>query len=101
VLEARLRQFELQGIEYSAEIQLAARRVANKNRQLRTLLNQVGVDDNTVRNFLQSMECSEAIIESSGSLTSNFPDTFIGKASPYSNHEDITSFEDGCGSPMW
>jgi hypothetical protein len=87
-------------------MQLAARRVANENQQLRTLLNQVGVDDDTVRNFLQSTESSEAIIESAGSHTSkllpnaNFPDTFIGEASPYSNHEDTTSLEDGCaGSP--
>ena len=53
-LEARLRQCELQGIEASAEIQLAARRVADENRKLRILLGQHGVGDDIVETFLQS-----------------------------------------------
>jgi hypothetical protein len=53
-LESRLRQCELQGIEASAEIQLAARRVADENRKLRILLNQNGVGDDNIDSYLQS-----------------------------------------------
>ncbi|PFH55994.1 hypothetical protein XA68_17234 [Ophiocordyceps unilateralis] len=53
-LEQRLRIYELQGIEASTEVQMAARRVAEENRQLRELLNRHGVDDNHIALFLQS-----------------------------------------------
>ena len=53
-LEARLRQYELQGIEASSEIQLAARRVADENRKLRGLLAQHGVGDDSIEAYLQS-----------------------------------------------
>ncbi|KAI9745612.1 MAG: hypothetical protein M1818_001146 [Claussenomyces sp. TS43310] len=51
-LEARLRQCALQGVETSAEIQLAARRVADENRKLRCLLEKHGVGDNVVNAYL-------------------------------------------------
>ncbi|PHH69412.1 hypothetical protein CDD80_6751 [Ophiocordyceps camponoti-rufipedis] len=53
-LEQRLRVYELQGIEASTEVQMAARRVAEENRQLRELLNRHGVADNHIALFLQS-----------------------------------------------
>ncbi|KAF4587226.1 hypothetical protein GQ602_003919 [Ophiocordyceps camponoti-floridani] len=53
-LEQRLRAYDLQGIEASTEVQMAARRVAEENRQLRELLNRHGVDDNHIALFLQS-----------------------------------------------
>lgn len=61
-LEARLRQCELQGIEASAEIQLAARRVADENKKLRMLLNQNGVGDDNIEAYLQSMASPDTIM---------------------------------------
>ncbi|QUC22581.1 uncharacterized protein UV8b_06822 [Ustilaginoidea virens] len=52
-LEQRLRVCELQGVEASAEVQMAARRVANENRQLRELLNRCGVSEEVIAHFLQ------------------------------------------------
>ncbi|KAM4063247.1 hypothetical protein HRG_010205 [Hirsutella rhossiliensis] len=53
-LEQRLRVYELQGIEASTEIQMAARRIAEENKQLRELLNRHGFSDGQVAHFLQS-----------------------------------------------
>lgn len=53
VLETRLRQIELQSIEASSEIQLAARRVADENKKLRELLAQLGIGDGSIEVFLQ------------------------------------------------
>ena len=53
-LEQRLRLCELQGIEASTEVQAAARRVAEENRQLRELLNRHGVGDDLISHYLQS-----------------------------------------------
>lgn len=53
-LEARLRQCELQGVEASSEIQTAARRVAEENKKLRTLLSQQGVRDESIEAYLQT-----------------------------------------------
>jgi hypothetical protein len=61
-LEARLRQCELQGIEASAEIQLAARRVADENRKLRMLLNQNGVGDDNIEAYLQSTAGPDTVV---------------------------------------
>jgi len=51
-LEQRLRVYELQGVEASAEVQLAARRVAEENRQLRGLLNRHGFSDDYIGSYL-------------------------------------------------
>lgn len=61
-LEARLRQCELQGIEASAEIQLAARRVADENKRLRMLLNQNGVGDDNIDAYLQSTASPDTVM---------------------------------------
>jgi hypothetical protein len=61
-LEARLRQCELQGIEASSEIQMAARRVADENKKLRGLLAQHGVADDTIETYLQTSPTSDAMM---------------------------------------
>ncbi|KAH8718189.1 hypothetical protein HC256_002841 [Beauveria bassiana] len=53
-LEQRLRLCELQGIEATAEVQIAARRVADENRQLRQLLNEHGFSQEYINRFLQA-----------------------------------------------
>ncbi|KAM4061050.1 transposase-like protein [Hirsutella rhossiliensis] len=53
-LEQQLRVYELQGSEASAKIQMAARRVAKENKQLREFLNRYGFSDNHIAHFLQS-----------------------------------------------
>ncbi|KAE8447666.1 hypothetical protein EG329_010472 [Mollisiaceae sp. DMI_Dod_QoI] len=60
-LEARLRQCELQGIEASSEIQMAARRVADENKKLRGLLAQHGVADDSVEAYLQTLPATETM----------------------------------------
>ncbi|OAQ57943.2 hypothetical protein VFPPC_11837 [Pochonia chlamydosporia 170] len=52
-LEQRLRVYELQGIEASAEVQKSARKVFDKNKQLRELLNKHGVTDAYILQYLQ------------------------------------------------
>ncbi|KAM5348374.1 hypothetical protein ACJ41O_008198 [Fusarium nematophilum] len=53
-LEQRLRVYELQGVEASSEVQQAARRVAEENRQLRGLLNRHGISDDYISSYLHS-----------------------------------------------
>ncbi|KAG9253178.1 uncharacterized protein F5Z01DRAFT_637439 [Emericellopsis atlantica] len=55
-LEQRLRTCELQGIEASAEVQMAARRVAVENRLLRDLLHEQGVGDDYILHYLQQQQ---------------------------------------------
>ena len=62
-LEARLRQSELQGIEASAEIQMAARRVADENKKLRGLLAQHGIGDYDVEEYLQSSPATDSVLQ--------------------------------------
>jgi hypothetical protein len=59
-LEARLRQCELHGIEASAEIQMAARKVADENRKLRELLALHGVGADSIEAYLQSSPTGDA-----------------------------------------
>ncbi len=66
-LEARLRQCELQGIEASSEIQIAARRVADENNKLRGLLAQHGVGDESVEAYLNSFPANETTLGQYGS----------------------------------
>ncbi|KAI9167080.1 hypothetical protein HJFPF1_03200 [Paramyrothecium foliicola] len=53
-LEQRLRSCELQGVEASAEVQAAARKVADENRRLRSLLNKHGVGDDLITQYLHA-----------------------------------------------
>ncbi|TVY25439.1 hypothetical protein LHYA1_G005710 [Lachnellula hyalina] len=63
-LEAKLRQCELQGIEASAEIQVAARRVADENKKLRGLLFQNGVAEDSIESYLNSSPATETAMGS-------------------------------------
>ncbi|PSS18359.1 hypothetical protein M430DRAFT_18958 [Amorphotheca resinae ATCC 22711] len=63
-LEARLRQYELHGIETSVEIQIAARKVADENRKLRGLLLVHGIGDDNVEAYLQSPPTSDTLFAS-------------------------------------
>ncbi|KAM4064260.1 hypothetical protein HRG_012651 [Hirsutella rhossiliensis] len=53
-LKRRLREYETQGIEASTEVQMAARRVAEENKQLQELFNRHGISDDQITRFLQS-----------------------------------------------
>ncbi|KAK1635183.1 hypothetical protein BDP81DRAFT_482240 [Colletotrichum phormii] len=53
-IEQRLRQRQLQGVEASAEVQQAARRVADENHKLRQLLQHVGYGDEVVEQYIQT-----------------------------------------------
>jgi hypothetical protein len=55
-LEARWRACELQGVEASAEIQAAARKVAEENRKLRRLLKARGMGEEDIDSFLKKEE---------------------------------------------
>ncbi|KAF7552964.1 hypothetical protein G7046_g7255 [Stylonectria norvegica] len=59
-LEQRIRSYELQGVEASAEVQLAARRVAEENRYLRNLLNRHGIDNDYIASYLQSAPTAQS-----------------------------------------
>lgn len=55
-----MRQCELQGIEASAEIQLAARRVADENKKLRALIAMHGIGDDLVESYLRGDQDPDA-----------------------------------------
>ncbi|EPE24333.1 hypothetical protein GLAREA_08185 [Glarea lozoyensis ATCC 20868] len=71
-LENSLRQCELQGVEASAEIQTAARKVADENKKLRAMLAHNGIDSDSIELFLTTtpiasgMDCNQH-----GSITGN------------------------------
>jgi hypothetical protein len=52
-----LRQCELQGVEASAEIQTAARKVADENKKLRAMLAHNGIDNDRIELFLTGSTC--------------------------------------------
>ncbi|KAG5930201.1 hypothetical protein E4U53_002283 [Claviceps sorghi] len=52
-LEQKVRACELQGIEATAEVQMAARRVADENVKLRELLHKHGATDDYIARYLQ------------------------------------------------
>ncbi|KAJ9138920.1 hypothetical protein NKR23_g8191 [Pleurostoma richardsiae] len=53
-LEKKVRMCELEGVQASAEVQYAARRVAEENKKLRTLLHRHKVADDSIDAFLKS-----------------------------------------------
>lgn len=56
-LEQKLRQLQQKGVEATVEVQIAARRVAEENRHLRSLLNQLGASNEAISGWLkQRME---------------------------------------------
>lgn len=58
-----MRQCELQGIEASAEIQAAARKVADENKKLRRLLAQNGIGEDIIESFLQQKTVGDPATE--------------------------------------
>lgn len=60
-VQRSLRLCQAQGVEAAAEIQRAARKVAEENRALRMLLRRVGVEDGRVEEFLREMGGSQGI----------------------------------------
>lgn len=57
-LEQRLRQYENAGVKATAEVQAAARKVAEENISLRSLLGIYGVDSQRVDDFLRTGDAS-------------------------------------------
>ncbi|KAF2276241.1 uncharacterized protein EI97DRAFT_377659 [Westerdykella ornata] len=55
-LQKRVREFELQGVQATLEMQQAARKVAQENQQLRRLLALHGVSREEVESFLRSVD---------------------------------------------
>ncbi|KAI1394080.1 uncharacterized protein F4822DRAFT_36209 [Hypoxylon trugodes] len=53
-IERQLRDYHRRGVESTAEIQRAARRVAEENKKMRALLNRIGFDDGSISCFLQT-----------------------------------------------
>ncbi|KAI1766229.1 hypothetical protein GGR53DRAFT_224035 [Hypoxylon sp. FL1150] len=53
-LEMQIKSYRARGIEVTTEIQRAARRVAEENKKMRILLNDLGFDDERISHFLQS-----------------------------------------------
>jgi hypothetical protein len=72
-LEQRLRVYELQGVEASSEVQHAARRVAEENRQLRGLLNRHGIGDDYISSYLTSTTTAHTDPTAVSHFTSNTP----------------------------
>lgn len=83
-LEARLRQCELQGIEASAEIQVAARRVADENKKLRGLLAEHGVGAESIDAHLQS------------STTTDLPSGYGGSSAAVQILEQLLQMRKSC-----
>ncbi|OWP06446.1 hypothetical protein B2J93_9219 [Marssonina coronariae] len=76
-LEARLRQCELVGVEASSEIQTAARKVADENKKLRSLLAQYGVRDDSVEIYLQSFAIHDAGMSANHSASVQVLEQFL------------------------
>ncbi|KAJ4270447.1 hypothetical protein NW762_002129 [Fusarium torreyae] len=72
-LEQRLRVYELQGVEASSEVQQAARRVAEENRHLRSLLNRHGIGDDYISSYLHSGTAAQADPTAISHFTSSNP----------------------------
>ncbi|KAH8809109.1 hypothetical protein F5884DRAFT_753610 [Xylogone sp. PMI_703] len=89
-LEARLRQCELEGIEASAEIQVAARKVADENKKLRRLLAQNGIGEDMIESFLQQSSLGDA-------ATGN---QYVGTGAAVQNLEHLLQSRKPC-CPEW
>jgi hypothetical protein len=57
-LEQRLRQYEVDGVRATAEVQAAARKVSEENIGLRSLLGLYGVDDGRIGEYLRTRDAS-------------------------------------------
>ncbi|TQS33537.1 hypothetical protein Golomagni_06114, partial [Golovinomyces magnicellulatus] len=68
-LERRLRTYELQGVEATAEVQVAARRVAEENKKLRELLREHGYSDDYIMHYLKTSTQHQDGLVSQGSAS--------------------------------
>lgn len=84
-LEGRFRQCEMQGIEASAEIQAAARRVAEENKILRALLAQNGITDDAVQECLRSAPATNVL--GNGSASAQALELLLGTPKVYCRSE--------------
>ncbi|KAJ4301587.1 hypothetical protein N0V90_003680 [Kalmusia sp. IMI 367209] len=98
-LEAKLRDCEQVGIEASAEIQSAARRVLDENRKLRALLHERGVSDSDIvmamgglgdRTYDQISAAPSLNAMLERRITSNGPAFTTSPISPHSSNTRIT-----------
>jgi hypothetical protein len=85
-LETRLRQHELQGIEASPEIQMAARMVAYENKKLRGLLAQNGIAEDSLQIYLQS----------SPTCNTEMEDQYGGRSASTQIMEQFLSTQESC-----
>ncbi|KAK2044443.1 hypothetical protein LZ31DRAFT_284781 [Colletotrichum somersetense] len=60
-IEQKLRECQSQGVEASAEVQQAARRVANENHKLRQLLHTLGLDDRQIEQYIKAGKLEPSI----------------------------------------
>jgi hypothetical protein len=65
-LEQRIRAYEVAGVRATAEVQAAARKVAEENTNLRSLLSICGVDDRRTEEFLRTGNASFVLTENAG-----------------------------------
>jgi hypothetical protein len=65
-LEQRIRAYEVAGVRATAEVQAAARKVAEENTNLRSLLSMCGVDDRRTEEFLRTGNASFVVTENAG-----------------------------------
>jgi hypothetical protein len=77
-LEAKYRACEQLGVEASAEMQAAARRVLDENKKLRTLLKSKGMTDEEIESFMES----EEIISHGGSPPSEHLTMLVNTRKP-------------------
>ena len=80
-LEQRLREAESRRAQASADIQLAARKVVDENKKLRTLLNRHGVRDESIDAFLRSDAEPLSLSEHHQSLQTQSSRSYFGEDS--------------------
>ena len=69
-LERRCRDYEQSDVQATVEMQVAARKVAEENRLLRSLLKKMGAEDAMVNNWLESQGNAEERLATSLPLRS-------------------------------
>jgi hypothetical protein len=97
-LEARLRNYELQGIGASREIQEAARKVTDENNKLRSLLIQYGIDDDTIMAYLQSSSTNDNLISNDTAQTTELHQTCNTSYLNWNIYTPVTSMAGEPGS---
>ncbi|KAK2052377.1 hypothetical protein LY76DRAFT_341692 [Colletotrichum caudatum] len=60
-IEKKLREFQSQGVEASAEIQKAARQVVHENHKLRQLLYTLGLNDTRIEQYIKTEKLDPSI----------------------------------------